>query len=82
MSPSPAEPTDEAEYCCEEGEDPGPEAAAAGVAAGVALPAGRAVLRLLLALLDGLLGQGRVQALPALGQTFLGLSQVLSLSSF
>ena len=70
----------EAEESEEEGEDPGPEAAAAVVTAGVALPAGGAVLRpVLLALLYGLLGQCGVETLPALGQTSLGLQQTAQL---
>ena len=57
----------EAEESEEEGEDPGPEAAAAIVTAGVALPAGRAVLGLLLTLLYWLLHH-RIQTFPTLGQ--------------
>ena len=62
----------EAEESEEEGEDPGPEAAAAGVTAGVTLAAGRAVLSLLLALLDWLLHH-RIQTFPTLGQISFGL---------
>ena len=58
----------EAEESEEEGEDPGPEAAAAIVTAGVALPAGRAVLASLLPLQPGLSHHTGVEALTALHQ--------------
>ena len=58
----------------EDDENPGPEATAAGVTAGVTLSTGRAVIRLLLPLLDWFLPQhGRVQTLSTLGQMLPGL---------